>query len=326
MDKYSVGIDIGGTKCAVILGKGEIPEKQSEDFILEKRVFKTADYTSPDETIQRFIDEIEDILRIRHIACSQLVGIGISCGGPLDHVTGVIMSPPNLIGWDDVHIVDRLKAQFECPVYIENDANACALAEYYFGAGKGFHSMVFLTFGTGLGAGLILEDRLYHGANDMAGEIGHIGITDFGPVGYGKAGSFEGYCSGGGIRQIAETRLKEEMQSGRKVAECWYTPENLNAGTLAMAARDGDPFAKSVYEISAASLGKGLSTVIDILNPEAIVIGSVFARSSDLFIETMTRELRKYTLKRSLDVCRIVPAGLGDAVGDYAALAAAFGA
>ena len=165
-----IGIDIGGTKCAVVLGD----EKQ----IVKKIRFDT---TSRDETIDNIINAVDSM--------GKADAIGISCGGPLDSKRGIIMSPPNLPEWDDVHIVDMLTERFGIPAYLCNDANACALAEWKYGAGRGTENMVFLTFGTGLGAGLILGGRLYEGTSGMAGEVGHVRLSQFGPVGYGKMGS-----------------------------------------------------------------------------------------------------------------------------------------
>lgn len=191
------GIDIGGTKCAVIVG--------DENGIADKIKFET---TTVDETIKNIISAVEKL--------GANDAIGISCGGPLDSKRGVIMSPPNLPGWDNIEIVKMLEERFKMPVSIQNDANACALAEWKYGAGRGTENMIFLTFGTGLGAGLILDGRLYAGTNDMAGEVGHIRISDYGPVGYGKAGSFEGFCSGGGIAEIGEDGRTRKVAVRRK--------------------------------------------------------------------------------------------------------------
>ena len=195
------GIDIGGTKCAVIVG--------DECGIKEKIRFDTTDV---DETLGNIINVTEKI--------GVGKAIGISCGGPLDSKKGVIMSPPNLPGWDNIEIVKILEEKFKVSVGIQNDANACALAEWRFGAGKGSKNMIFLTFGTGMGAGLILDGKLYTGTNDMAGEIGHIRMDAYGPVGYGKAGSFEGFCSGGGIAEIGKTVARENLQCGKSTAFC----------------------------------------------------------------------------------------------------------
>jgi glucokinase len=185
--------------------------------------------------------------------------------------------------------------------------------------------MVFLTFGTGLGAGLILDGRLYEGTNGNAGEVGHIRLEDDGPVGFGKAGSFEGFCSGGGIARLAYKMALAEAEKGNYPA---YYKDGMSLGdisakTVADAARAGDKTAIEVYRTSGEMLGKGLSVIIDILNPELIVIGSVFARSGDLLIPAMKVALEKEALTPSVDAVKIVAAELGESIGDYAAIAAA---
>mgnify|MGYP000912434193 FL=1 len=250
---------------------------------------------------------------------------GVSCGGPLDSKTGVVMSPPNLPGWDNIPVVKMLTERYGFKAGIQNDANACALAEWKFGAGRGTENMIFMTFGTGLGSGLILNGKLYAGTNDMAGEVGHIRLSGFGPVGYGKAGSWEGFCSGGGIAQLARTIIMEKFQMGEKVSFCQSADElsNINAQLVAEAAMKGDELALNIYRISGEYLGKGLSVLIDILNPEMIVIGSIFARSKELLEPHAMKIIEKEALAHSRNVCRIVPAMLGEELGDFAALSVA---
>ncbi|MFC2116959.1 ROK family protein, partial [Bacteroidota bacterium] len=209
-----IGIDIGGTKCAVLLGN----IKDDGDIeVLDKSVYTTADYSTPDKMLPQLQNGITDILKKNQLVANNIASIGISCGGPLDSKRGVVLSPPNLPGWDEVHIVEFFENRFSIPAAIQNDANACALAEWKFGAGRGTQNMIFLTFGTGMGAGLILDGKLYSGTNDNAGEVGHVRLDNIGPVGYGKAGSFEGFCSGGGIAQLARIRALEKFQMGEKV-------------------------------------------------------------------------------------------------------------
>ncbi|MBO4406585.1 MAG: ROK family protein, partial [Clostridia bacterium] len=208
---------------------------------------------------------------------------------------------------------------------LQNDANASALAEWRYGAGKGTRNMIFLTFGTGLGAGLILDGKLYAGTNDMAGEAGHISLSEFGPAGYGKVGSFEGFCSGGGLAQLGRTYAEEAL--GRGIRPAYYPDDGdllkITAKSVAEAAFAGDGTALEVYGVCGAMLGRGLAVLVDLLNPEMIVLGSIFARSGALLREPMEEEMKKRALARSLAVCRVEPAALGDAIGDYAALAAA---
>ncbi|MFA7141136.1 MAG: ROK family protein, partial [Proteiniphilum sp.] len=290
MKEYLLGIDIGGTKCVVNYGYKE----GDQLFVLEKERFSTTTVT---ETIDTILQSVEDMMQKYALSEENLRAIGISCGGPLDSKKGIVMSPPNLPGWDNIPIVKLVEERFGIPTGLQNDANACALAEWRYGAGRGTQNMVFMTFGTGLGAGLILNGELFTGANDNAGELGHIRLSEFGPVGYGKAGSFEGFCSGGGIAQIARTLLWEKWQMGESVS--WCKPqevEQVTAQKVAEAAHNGDELALEIFDISAKSLGKGLSIVIDILNPESIVIGGIYTRCEELMQGRMLEIIRKEAL------------------------------
>lgn len=317
-----IGIDIGGTKCAVILGK---IKKGDTVSLVDKLVYSTKDYPGPDEMIPQLQKGTEQIVSKNGLTTNELSGIGISCGGPLDSKTGVIMSPPNLIGWDNVHITDLFQKKFGIRTAIQNDANACALAEWKFGAGIGYHNVIFLTFGTGMGAGLILDGKLYSGTNDNAGEVGHIRLNSFGPVGYGKAGSFEGFCSGSGIAQLGKLKAMEKLQMGISVSFCKSIKEidTITAKILAKAAFKGDPLAIEIYQICGAYLGKGLSVLIDILNPELIILGSIFIRSGQLLQPALDEIIAQEALQLASKVCKIVPAVLNEKIGDYASLSVA---
>ena len=312
---YILGFDIGGTKCAVITAE----VNDGDIKILEKEKCPTDRSIPPTEMIEKLINLADSIIT------QKPESIGISCGGPLDSKKGVIMSPPNLPEWDNVEIVKQIGEHYGCPAHLQNDANACAVAEWKFGAGKGCENVVFMTFGTGLGAGLILDGKLYSGTNDNAGELGHIRLDRFGPVGYGKAGSFEGFCSGNGIAQLGYTLALEKVQRGEY--PMYFTPgmtaDDINAKTVADAADAGDETAIEVYRTCGEYLGKGLSIVIDLLNPEVIVIGSVFARSHNLLWESTKKVIDKEALNIAAECCRVVPAELGEQIGDYAAIATA---
>jgi glucokinase len=230
-----------------------------------------------------------------------------------------------LPGWDNVPITRILSDEFGVETALQNDANACALAEWLMGAGKGTSNMIFLTFGTGMGAGLILNGRLYSGTNDLGGEVGHIRLAKTGPVGFGKAGSFEGFCSGGGIAQLAKSIVSEKLNNKVAVDFCpsLELVRDIDAKMVALAASAGDPVANEIIGISAEYLGQALSTLIDILNPECIVIGSIYARNEMLFKPLIEKVLQQEAIPASLEVCRINPAGLGESIGDYAALCVA---
>ena len=319
--KYSIGIDIGGTKSAVLLGNpqgGEGPEK----FILRKEVFETRKAGGPMAVIQRMKELIHQILQERGLSTEDIIGIGISCGGPLDSREGIIMNPPNLPGWDNIPIKQILGEEFGLPVALENDANACAVAEWKYGAGRGYDNVIFLTVGTGRGAGLILDGKLYRGANDMAGEVGHVRLERWGPVGYGKMGSFEGFCSGAGISQMARMKVLERIENGMSQDLCQGMEDldQLNARDIAIAADRGDELAIEIYRLCGEQLGRGLAMLVDILNPEIIIIGSIFQRCRHLLWPYAERVMKREALEASAAACVVVPAQLGENIGDYAAL------
>ena len=312
-----LGLDIGGTKCAVVLG-------DSDFKIYEKVIFPTRTAERGwKEVLEEFREHARRILK--KYDTDRLKKIGISCGGPLDSKKGVILSPPNLPGWDQVPVTEYFEKAFGVPAEVQNDANASALAEWMLGAGKGTQNMIFLTFGTGMGSGLILNGRLYAGTNDLGGEVGHVRMSEEGPVGFNKAGSFEGFCSGGGIAQLAKKMAEEKLKKGETVTFCRTADdlETVTAKSVFESAHAGDLLALDIVRISAEYLGKGLAILIDILNPECIVIGSIYARNEELFKPHVERILEKEAIPAAWEVCRIVPAKLGDSIGDYAALSVA---
>ncbi|MDF2726160.1 MAG: hypothetical protein K0Q59_5838, partial [Paenibacillus sp.] len=273
MNKLLAGIDIGGTKCAVLLG--ECDDEQVR--VLDKIRFPTPD--GPEPTMRAIIASLAKLLD-RSPVPKPLSAIGISCGGPLDSRQGLICSPPNLPGWDRIDIVTPLRERFRVPVGLQNDANACALAEWKWGAGRGTSDMVFLTFGTGMGAGLIVNGRLHTGRADMAGEVGHVRLERSGPVGYGKPGSFEGFCSGAGIARLARSLAQTHLERGERPLFCpaaELLPE-VTAQKVGEAASDGDELALRIFRIAGEKLGEGLAILVDVLNPECIVIGGIYTR------------------------------------------------
>lgn len=299
-----IGLDIGGTKCAL-----SVPDDAGG--VREVARFPTAD---PDATLARFFAEIEKL----GLPAAPL--FGISCGGPLDAARGLILSPPNLPGWDRIAICDALTRRFGGRAWLMNDANACALAEWQAGAGRGARNLIFLTMGTGMGAGLILDGRLYEGSTGDAGEVGHLRLAPSGPVGFGKEGSFEGFCSGGGIARLARLRLSN--WSGETTLR--HVPaEQLTAADVALAAAQGDALALAVWHEVGTKLGEALALLVDVLNPDCIVIGSIYARCERLLVPAMQAALAREALGPSVAACRIVPAALGDQTGSHAAIAIA---
>jgi len=304
--KRLVGFDVGGTKCAVITGVVEDGQLR----ILNREAFPTPE--RQEEAIDRMC-----ALAVTLAGDDGIAAVGVSAGGPMDAEKGMLLNPPNLPGWTGISMTDIVTGRLGVPARMENDANACALAEFRFGAGKGCRNMAFLTFGTGLGAGLVLDGRLYRGSTGNAGELGHWRLADYGPVGYGKIGAFEGFCSGGGLSQMAETVDLSYLQWGKPT----MFRGQYDVRTVAEAARAGDPAAREVFDICADRLGQGLALLIDLLDLDRVVLGSIYARCEDLLAERMQKTLDREML--SIMNCRVVPAKLGEQIGDYAALSVA---
>jgi glucokinase len=220
-----------------------------------------------------------------------------------------------------VPVTEYFSEHLGLPAFLQNDANAGALAEWRYGAGKGSRNMMFCTMGTGFGCGLILDGRLFAGTNGNAGELGHVRLSHGGPVGYGKAGSVEGWCSGGGIAQLARTRLDTFRAEGgeTELSRC----DSLTAYAVAAAAENGDSLALEIFSEVGHRLGMALSVAIDLLNLEIIVIGSIFARREHLIRPSMEATMMEECLPGSLPVCKVYPAELGESIGDVAALTVA---
>lgn len=309
---YLLGVDIGGTKCAVSLG--------TPDGTIEDRLeMPTEPQTGPDAIMAR----LTSLARELAVSASGPIGaVGISCGGPLDTKTGMIHSPPNLPGWEAVPVRRLFEDVFPgVPVFVENDANATALAEWRWGAGVGTRNMVYLTQGTGIGGGLILDGRLYRGTNDLAGEVGHQTILPEGPLcGCGKRGCLEALASGPSIARLARESL--HYRRGRRLVEiAGGRPGEITARHIIEAAREGDAFSRSILEEAGTYLGIGLANIIQILNPERIVLGTIAVHAGDLILEPARRTVAERAWERSRSVCAIVPAALGDRAQDLAAIA-----
>lgn len=311
------GIDIGGTKTAVVVSSSP-PE------VLSRVEFATSPAGGYEPAISRIKSSLHQILEELGASAEALVAIGVSCGGPLDLQNGLILAPPNLQTWIDVPIVAILSSEFLCPVRLENDANAGALAEHRFGAGRGARNIVFLTMGTGLGAGIIIDDRIYRGTNGMAGEVGHIRLTANGPMGYQKQGSAEGWASGAGLAQIAVNALASARQEGEaSVLLNFTTSHRITARDVGLAAEEGDALALRIVSQCGEKLGLAMAILVDILNPERIIIGGLASRLGDLLLEPARKSLAREALQNALAVCRVVPASLGESIGDAAALGVA---
>lgn len=308
-----LGVDIGGTKSAVVLAAG------AGELMAREQFATGLGSDGRDRTLGNLVTAARRLARGYSIEA-----IGIACAGPLDARRGVLLDPPNLDGWEGLQITRTFQDALSMPTFLENDANAGALAEWRFGGGAGLANLIFLTFGTGMGAGLILDGRLYRGAAGWAGEVGHLRLADDGPVGYHRRGSFEGFCSGPGLAQLMAAELAAEPTgtSSRQPAGRG-SRHRLTGKDVVELAHRGDPVALRAVTKSGEYLGKGLAVLVDILNPEMIVVGGMGSRLGDLLLGPARRVLAEQALPIATEACRVVPCSLGEQIGDYAALSVA---
>lgn len=303
-----IGLDIGGTKTAVVEGTAEAK-------ILQRHEFPTEAHRPFAEIFPRLAQLIDQTISAAVGSGRRPVALSVSIGGPLRIKEGLLLNPTHLPGWHGVHLRKTLSEQYpQLPVFIEHDGNAGALAEFHFGVGRGranLRDLIFLTFGTGIGAGLIINGQIVHGASDTAGEIGHLRLAPDGPLLYGKRGSWEGFSSGKGLVKLAAQMFPRR----------WTDETPIRDLVNAMLADDEE--AMKVATEAGAWLGRGLAILVDILNPQIIVLGSLAVALGERVLEPARRALRDEALPQAVAACEILPAALGSNIGNVAALMAA---
>lgn len=301
MNKLSIiGISIGGTKTAITHAfyDGHFSN-------IEKKVF----CSSPNDPNKEMNDIYQAIKEFNY----PVDVISLITGGPQDTSKGLLLKPPHLPGFDNYPIVDILKDKYHCDVYYLNDADACALAEFKYGAGIGYKNMAYLTFGTGFGSGLILNGELFTGHNGMAGEIGHVRLSEGGPKGYDKEGSVEGYIAGGNIPLWAKDYIKDKETS----LNCY---QELTTKDIAKEANNGDKVALEIFDIIANRLGEAISILLDLLNLDLVVIGGIYPRNLNLLETKVKNSVKKNTIRNNYNVSQIIPSKLGEQIDDYSSL------
>jgi glucokinase len=303
-----LGLDIGGTKTACIEGTADGRILQRVEFLT--RAQKPFAYVLPE-----IVQQLETLIANASSAGRTPVALSISVGGPLRIQEGFLINPPHLPGWHNLPLKARLSEAFpSMPVFIEHDGNAGALAEFYFGAGKTrpqLKHLIFLTFGTGIGAGFIVNGQILRGATDTAGEVGHWRLADDGPLGFGKRGSWESFASGAGLVELAA-----QMFPGR-----WTSETPISALVRAMV--DDDREALQVAEVAGTWMGRGLALLIDALNPQAIVFGSLGVVLGERILAPARKVIAAEALPQAAAACELLPSVLGKHIGDVAALMAA---
>ena len=247
--------------------------------------------------------------------------IGVSCGGPLDTKTGIVYSPPNLPGWDAFPLKARLESEFKVAATIENDANASALAEYRFGGGREYDAILYMTMSTGIGGGIVINGKVYHGANDSAGEVGHQILLPDGPLcGCGKRGCLEALCSGPAIARRAKEAIQKESHTAI-LALADGSIEAVKSEHVLNAARQGDALALKLVDETAYYMGWGLANLVNVLNPDIILLGTIAIAAGDLLLDPIRKTVATFAMARPAEAVKIMPAQLGESLGDLAAIA-----
>lgn len=314
---YLLGLDIGGTKTSVCLG-------DDSGRILATERQPTRPETGPDAWFARTREQIASVLAQAGLNWDRVEAIGCSCPGPMSVRRGVLLAPPNMKPWQEVPIHAMLYELSGRPVYINNDANACAQAEWLWGSAAGAENLVYLTMSTGIGAGVIAGGRIVQGAADLAGEVGHHVMDIHGPpCPCGLRGCFEMYCGGKNVAiRLREQIVRENIRTGI-LDEAGGDPERIDFRCLVAAVRKRDPFALGAWEEFLERLAQGFGTVIQFYNPEVILLGTIGIHAGDLIIPDVTKRLARYAWSWGREACRIEPSALDTKIGDLSALAVA---
>lgn len=302
-DSLYLGLDVGGTKCAVLVGNSQ---GQSVRSALR---WPTRVERGPDAIINQLT---RDAQTLSTDLPGRIAAVGVSIGGPLDGKNGVVLSPPNLPGWDELPLRAMLEGKLQLPVNVMHDAAACALAEQRWGLARGRSRVAYLTCGTGFGAGFVFDGQVYHGAHGLNAEIGHVRIRDDGPEAFGKVGSAEAWCSARGLSRLAAWKNPQRWgisaPSPQEVAQLW---------------RAGDADANLVVNLNASAVGDVAALLADTLQLDCILLGSLARYLGDPWVDLVRLRFREQVLPALRSTCHITPCGLGDRLQDCSALAAA---
>jgi glucokinase len=309
-----LAIDIGGTKLAAgivdtegrILARGEVPTLAAEGL---------------EPVLGRIVGLGRGLLSRPEVADVSVHRVGVGCAGPVDLKAGIVFNPPNLPGWFRVPLIDHLQQALALPAVLENDANAAALGEFHYGAGRGAQTIVYLTVSTGIGGGIILNGKVWHGLQDAAGEVGHMTVCPDGPLcGCGNRGCLEAMASGTSIAR----RAREAVAAGRQTGLSEIPA--LTSVDVVRLAQAGDVVAREVWDSAVTYLGIGVAAVITILAPERIVIGGGVTRAGDFLFKPVREEVLRRVKLVPVESVPIVPAALGPDVGILGAAAVALDA
>jgi glucokinase len=305
------GIDIGGTKIAVGV-------TDAAGRVLSQDRNESEAQRGPKDMMKDAVAMVRECVRAAGESSGNPSFIGVACPGPLSQKRGVILDTPNMPGWEGYAIIDRLKEDFPCPAVLENDANAAALGEALFGAGRGKRFVAYFTISTGVGGGFVQDGAVLHGVDGNAAEFGHQTIIPIAGrmCGCARPGHLEAYASGTSIAR----RVREALEAGQEsiLRERFGSTESLSgltAGDVAEAAREGDPFALRIWKETGFFLGLGIVNVVQMFNPDVVVLGGGVTRSWDLFIGPTLETVYERLMPAYCGTFTIEKAALGDLVG-----------
>lgn len=317
MDKaYILGFDIGGTKISVCLGD------EAGNLYGEKRI--VSKNRGPGEVLPELLTAGHDLLKHNSLETGQLRAIGVAVPAPADIPNGIITEPTNNPLWRNVKLGKYLHENFKCDVFFENDANAGALAEWFFGHGKGCGNLVYLTMSTGIGGGIIAEGKLLRGKGLFAGELGHIVLDPAGPqCNCGLRGCYEAFCGGRAIEQRLQQLFKTEQPKSVIPEIVRGDLKHIDMIAVEKALCANDPFINEFWDGVCERHAQALGSIINIFDPELIVMGTFAYTMRGLFLDPIVAKLNKYCWREMLDNCRLLPSKLERSIGPLSAIAVA---
>lgn len=307
MAKNRIGIDVGGTNVKIAL-------VDSDGKIGYSNTIPTRAEMGYEYTINNMKQAIRDLMTETKLSAKDIEGIGFGLPGQVDFKSGIVRLITNIPGWVEIPLAKMIEDEFHIPTRIDNDVRCAALGELNFGAGKGCENLICITVGTGIGSGLIINGKLVRGASNAAGEIGHIKLQMHdGPIcGCGDTGCLEAFASGPSIVAMAE----EYILGGKSTK---YR-EMANGGTItpfivAEAAKAGDPVARRIFTRMGEYIGIGMASVVNLLNPERIIVGGGVADAGDILLNPLKETIKKRAMKIAGETVQVVPAQLGNTAG-----------
>ena len=316
-DRIVLGFDIGGTK----IGVGLVSERGK---ILGSRRIANRD-TRPEDILPQLVAAAGEIVKENGLTLNEVAGFGISAPGPADVANGILTEPTNNKFWRNVPILQYLKENLKIPGCFENDANCGALAEGFFGAGRGVSDFIYLTMSTGIGGGIVTGGTLVRGTGLYGGEVGHtvLEIHNGRKCGCGMSGCWEAYCSGLNVALRAQELVKDKPDhpivrcAGGKV-------EKIDMIAVEKAFRAGDPLAAEIWDEMSLRNAQGIGTLINTFNPKRVILGTLAWAIGDIYVDPIRKYLPRFCWKEMLRDCELVPSELRRDIGSYAGAAAAF--